>query len=268
MFFKGEGVRSAFIPCVTFAVKHALFQNESQGWELSRVSRVQWSSIQHPTKCLFEKGLPSALCSPGSIKESIEISPTRISKHFAKILVLEKCLVDDIFFHFFTLFKCLLIIFQFKEIFATHLNVRTGYSLFLLLLNYDNIVQYSPSPLLSPLIRGCLETQRDIYNGGANHTLIGVQFISFSNTVDALYTIKKLCFDHDSALISLAELVRCLKCDWGYNMQEPFHDEISGTTRGQRLSDTYKAVRETAINLPKFGTSAGAENEDIQEITT
>ena len=29
----------------------------------------------------------------------------------------------------------------------------------------------------------------------------------------------------------------------------------------------YKAVRETAINLPKFGTSAGAENEDIQEIT-
>ena len=49
-------------------------------------------------------------------------------------------------------------------------------------------------------------------------------------------------------------------------MQEPFHDEIAGKTRGQRLSDTYKAVRETAINLPKFGTSAGAENEDIQEI--
>lgn len=155
-----------------------------------------------------------------------------------------------------------------KEIFAKHLNVRTGYTLFLLLLNYDNIVQYSPSPLLSSLIQGCVETKRDIYNGGANHTLIGVQFISFSNTVDALYAIKRLCFDHDSALISLAELVRCLKCDWGYNMQEPFHDEIAGATRGQRLSDTYKAVRETALNLPKFGTSAGAENKDIQEITS
>lgn len=157
---------------------------------------------------------------------------------------------------------------QVKKLFALHLNVRTGYTLFLLLLNYDNIVQYSPSPLLSPLIRGCVETKRDIYNGGANHTLIGVQFISFSNTVDALYAIKRLCFDHDSAVISLAELVRCLKCDWGYNMQEPFHDEIAGTTRGQRLSDTYKAVRERAINLPKFGTSAGAENKDIQEITS
>ena len=188
-------------------------------------------------------------------------------KYLETILVLEKCFVDDIVCHFSPLFKCLLIVLQVKEIFATHLNVRTGYNLFFLLLNYDNIVQYSPSPLLSSLIRGCLETQRDIYNGGANHTLVGVQFISFSNTVDALYAIKKLCFDRDSALISLAELVRCLKCDWGYNMQEPFHDEISGTTRGQRLSDTYKAVRETAINLPKFGTSAGAENKDIQEIT-
>ena len=50
-------------------------------------------------------------------------------------------------------------------------------------------------------------------------------------------------------------------------MQEPFHDEIAGATRGQRLSDTYKEVRERALKLPKFGTSAGAENKDVQEIT-
>ena len=50
-------------------------------------------------------------------------------------------------------------------------------------------------------------------------------------------------------------------------MQEPFHDEVAGTTRGQRLSDTYKEIRERALGLPKFGTSAGAENEDIQNIT-
>ena len=145
--------------------------------------------------------------------------------------------------------------------------MRTEYSIFLLLLNYGNIVEYCPSPLLSSLIRGCLETKRDIYDGGANHTLIGVQFISFANTVDSLYAIKRLCFDHDSAVISLAELVRCLKCDWGYNMQEPFHDELAGATRGKRLSDTYMEVRERALNLPKFGTSAGAENKDIQNIT-
>lgn len=156
---------------------------------------------------------------------------------------------------------------QLKELFDLHLRVRTEYNIFLLLLNYGNIVEYCPSPLLSSLIRGCLETKRDIYDGGANYTLIGVQFISFANTVDALYAIKRLCFDHDSAVISLAELVRCLKCDWGYNMQEPFHDEVAGTTRGQRLSDTYKEIRERALGLPKFGTSAGAENEDIQNIT-
>lgn len=97
--------------------------------------------------------------------------------------------------------------------------------------------------------------------------MIGVQFISFANTVDALYAIKRLCFDHDSAVFSLSEMVRCLKCDWGYNMQEPFHDELAGSTRGQRLSDTYKEARERAMLLPKFGTSEGAENPDIQDIT-
>lgn len=50
-------------------------------------------------------------------------------------------------------------------------------------------------------------------------------------------------------------------------MQEPFHDELAGSTRGQRLSDTFKEVRERALLLPKFGTSGGAENEDIQKIT-
>ena len=85
--------------------------------------------------------------------------------------------------------------------------------------------------------------------------------------MDALYSIKKLCFDHDSAVISLAELVRCLKCDWGFAMKEPFHDDVAGPTRGQRLSDTYKEVRERALMLPKFGTSAGAENKDIQDLT-
>ena len=136
-----------------------------------------------------------------------------------------------------------------------------------MLSKYNQIVQFCPSPLLSNLIRGCVETKRDIYDGGANHSMIGVQFIPIANTVDALYAIKRLVFDHDSAMISLAELVRCLKCDWGFNMKEPFHDSIAGATRGQRLSDTYKEVRERALKLPKFGTSAGEENKDIQKIT-
>lgn len=145
--------------------------------------------------------------------------------------------------------------------------MRTEYNIFCLLLNYGNLVEFCPSPLLSSVIRGCQETKRDIYDGGANYTMIGVQFISFANTVDALYAIKKLCFDHDSAVFSLSEMVRCLKCDWGYNIQEPFHDQLAGSTRGQRLSDTYKEARERALLLPKFGTEEGAENADIKSIT-
>ncbi|KAK2570558.1 putative dehydratase PflD [Acropora cervicornis] len=155
-----------------------------------------------------------------------------------------------------------------KELFALHLRVRTEYNIFSLLLNYGNLVEFCPSPLLSSVMRGCQETKRDIYDGGANYTMIGVQFICFANTVDALYAIKRLCFDHDSAVFSLSEMVRCLKCDWGYNIQEPFHDHLAGSTRGQRLSDTYKEARERALLLPKFGTEEGAENADIKSITS
>lgn len=157
-------------------------------------------------------------------------------------------------------------VYQVKTLFATHLRVQTVYQLFNTIVNYGNIETFCPSPLLSSVIRGCLETKRDIYNAGAHYTILGVQFISFANVVDSLYAIKKLCFDHDSAVISLSGLVRCLKCDWGFKMQEPFLEELAGHTRGQRLSDSYQAVRQRALDLPKFGTSEGAENEDIQSI--
>ena len=49
-------------------------------------------------------------------------------------------------------------------------------------------------------------------------------------------------------------------------MQEPFHEELAGHTRGQRLSDSYKELRQKALDLPKFGTSAGAENDEIKSI--
>ena len=68
-------------------------------------------------------------------------------------------------------------------------------------------------------------------------------------------------------MISLADLVSCLKCDWGHNMQEPFHDELAGPVHGQRLSDFYKDVREKALQLPKFGTDEAVHNKDIQDIT-
>lgn len=158
------------------------------------------------------------------------------------------------------------LLYQVKELFATHLKVQTERQLFNTIVNYGNIAKVCPSPLLSAVVRGCLETKRDIYDAGAKFTIVGVQFISFSNTVDSLYAIKKLCFDHDSAVTSLAELVCCLKCDWGFSMKEPFHEPLVGHTRGERLSDAFKGIRESTLALPKFGTSAGAENDDIQGI--
>ena len=96
--------------------------------------------------------------------------------------------------------------------------------------------------------------------------MIAVMYISFSSTVDSLYAIKRLCFDQDNAMISLAEMVDCLKNDWGYDIHEPTYDKVDGEVRKNRKGEFYKQVREQALQFPKFGTAEAASNPKIAEI--
>lgn len=91
-------------------------------------------------------------------------------------------------------------------------------------------------------------------------------YISFSNTVDSLYAIQRLCFDQDNAMISLAEMVECLKNDWGFDVQEPTYDRVAGEVRKNRKAEFYKQVREQALQFPKFGTAEAIGNSKIAEI--
>ncbi|CAC5374758.1 unnamed protein product [Mytilus coruscus] len=153
-----------------------------------------------------------------------------------------------------------------QDIFESHLKIQIEGSLYKLLANYGNIWKACPAPLLSTLIDGCLETGRDLYNGGAKYVVAACMFIGFSNCIDALYSIKKLCFDNTSACVSLEELLLALKNDWGFDMSEPFVDDNAGIMRSAEKSTYYRSLRQRVLTFPKFGTDAGAEDKTVQEL--
>ncbi len=72
--------------------------------------------------------------------------------------------------------------------------------------------EFSPTPYLSCLVRGCAEQGLDITQGGAELSFVTVNAVSFATTVDSLLAIEHLVFD--TRACSMAELVRALRDNW------------------------------------------------------
>lgn len=78
--------------------------------------------------------------------------------------------------------------------------------------------QFYPTPYLSSLIKGCLETGRDKTKGGATFNL-GISFraVGLGNVADSLSAVKKLVFEEKS--VSMHELLQALDCNFqGYEV--------------------------------------------------
>lgn len=100
----------------------------------------------------------------------------------------------------------------------------------------------SPSPLLSAMITGCLESGRDISGGGARYKLFSPLMTGISTAVDSLYVIKKLVFEDE--LITLDELNSCLRSNWGKSQ------ELIGL---KLAKERIEEIRNLCLQLPKFG---------------
>ncbi|KAK0634584.1 pyruvate formate lyase-domain-containing protein [Bombardia bombarda] len=127
---------------------------------------------------------------------------------------------------------------------------------------YGNLADICPSPLLSTLIDGCIKSKRDLTNGGAKFHIIAPLCVGISNTIDSLYAIKKLVYDPATARTTLPELLNCLICDWGFNMIEPFENQLGGTAEASERGVRYEELRLAALALPKWG-SGDAEVNDL-----
>ncbi len=84
--------------------------------------------------------------------------------------------------------------------------------------------KYFPAPFISAFMQGCFKRKKDVTQGGAFYDCEGILLMnSIANTVDSLYTIKKLIFEQKK--FSFKDLLEAIECNFtdGY---ESIHDYI------------------------------------------
>jgi len=72
--------------------------------------------------------------------------------------------------------------------------------------------EFSPTPYLSCLVRGCTDNGSDITQGGAELMFVTVEGVTFATTVDSLLAVKYLVFDKKSC--TMDELIKALRDNW------------------------------------------------------
>ena len=110
-----------------------------------------------------------------------------------------------------------------------------------------------PAPLLSVLVKDCVDKGLDYYEGGPRYNVIAPCFTGLSTLVNSLWAIRALVFDRTTAATSLAELAEALLCNWGENMAEPFMNVLAGSARIEARAERFRRLRAAAMALPRFG---------------
>ena len=121
-----------------------------------------------------------------------------------------------------------------------------------MLSRYGNLARFCPSPLLSPLIDGCLDRGRDLSASGARYKILAPLMNGISTAIDSLWAIRHMVFSEE-AVFTLPELKHALICDWGHDMKEPFYSKAIGEDRIAVAAKRFQNLRLHALNLPKFG---------------
>lgn len=86
--------------------------------------------------------------------------------------------------------------------------------------------RYSSNPLLSGLMKDCIETATDLTHGGARYDLWHVLAEAVSNAADAFSAIETFVFE--KRLVSLPRLAEILRSDW--LREEPLRRQILSDT--------------------------------------
>jgi len=104
--------------------------------------------------------------------------------------------------------------------------------------------RFEPTPYVSALVGGCLESGKDITTGGARYNCITVEGISLATAADSLAAVKKLVYDEGS--VEMGELVRALDANF----------------------EGHESLRQTLLNkAPKFGNDDAYADEVARQIS-
>ncbi|HYC30377.1 MAG TPA: pyruvate formate lyase family protein, partial [Chitinophagaceae bacterium] len=139
---------------------------------------------------------------------------------------------------------------EFWQVLEKHLLLGCHRFLHGILSAYGSKEEVSPSPLLSAMINGCIDTGRDIAGGGAKYRLFSPLMTGISTAADSLFVVQSLVFD--KKLFSLEELVACLRSNWGRTQ------EVVGL---KLPAERIAAIRELCVQQPKFGQGVTAVDQ-------
>ncbi len=89
--------------------------------------------------------------------------------------------------------------------------------------------EYHPTPFSSMLVEGCLESGKDLTEGGARHNSSGVQGVGVADVADSLAALEQVVFE--GGRYSLDEVVEALRVDFA----------------------GHERLRAELLNAPKFG---------------
>jgi formate C-acetyltransferase len=84
-------------------------------------------------------------------------------------------------------------------------------------LNMGDLVHHrlKPLPWVSVIIDGCIDSGRDVTDGGAKYNFLGPNLVGPATVTDSLCAVKQLVFDEK--VVTGAEMMEALKNDWkGY----------------------------------------------------
>ncbi len=104
-----------------------------------------------------------------------------------------------------------------------------------------------PTPLLSAVTEGCIQSGKDVIEGGAVYNGSGVAAIGLAEVVDSLTTIQEFVFDKKE--VSFAEMMDAIKSDW----DEPYrrlHQKVK--TSGEKFGTDSRMAKENADYLIDF----------------
>lgn len=139
---------------------------------------------------------------------------------------------------------------EFLAILRSHLQLACHRYLRNLTTFYGNKAGVAPSPLLSALISGCLESGRDLTAGGARYHIFSPLIVGVSSAADSLHVIRHLVYK--AGAFTLEELTTCLATDWGNRLLRVNGREAAAF--GPDLSrERIAAIRQQCLEQPKFG---------------
>jgi len=108
---------------------------------------------------------------------------------------------------------------------------------------------FEPTPYVSALMDGCLESGKDITAGGARYNFITVEGVALATAADSLAAVKKLVYDEGA--VTMEKLIQAL--DTNFEGYEPLRQTLLNKTPKYGNDDT--ETDELACQISQFWTT-------------